>query len=120
MARGTAASGSRQGADPDAPTGRTLARSRPRFDLGAKVVRRGGAVVHLTPTEWGILELLVGQRGRLVGRRQLLDRVWGPGNRTETSYLRVYPAQLRREPEPDPAHPRHLITEAGLGHRFRT
>jgi two-component system KDP operon response regulator KdpE len=89
------------------------------IDLGAKVVRRSGEVVHLTPTEWGILELLVGHRGRLVGRKQLLERAWGPGDRRETSYLRVYLAQLRRKLEPDPAHPRHLITEAGLGYRFR-
>jgi two-component system KDP operon response regulator KdpE len=89
-------------------------------DLAAKLVRRAGEVVHLTPTEWGILELLVGHRGRLVGRKQLLERVWGPGDRRETSYLRVYLAQLRRKLEPDPAHPRHLITEAGLGYRFRT
>jgi two-component system KDP operon response regulator KdpE len=89
------------------------------IDLAAKVVRRSGEVVHLTPTEWGILELLVGHRGRLVGRKQLLERVWGPGDRRETSYLRVYLAQLRRKLERDPAHPRHLITEAGLGYRFR-
>jgi len=63
------------------------------IDLAAKVVRRSGEVVHLTPTEWGILELLVGHRGRLVGRKQLLERVWGPGDRRETSYLRVYLTQ---------------------------
>ncbi len=75
--------------------------------------------MHLTPTEWGILELLVRQRGRLVSRRQLLQQVWGPGERRDTSYLRVYLAQLRRKLERDPAHPEHLITEAGMGYRFR-
>lgn len=90
------------------------------IDLDAKTIRRGDEDVHLTPTEWSILELLVRNRGRLVDRKQLLHAVWGPGDRKETSYLRVYLAQLRRKLEPDPAHPRHLITEAGMGYRFRT
>jgi two-component system, OmpR family, KDP operon response regulator KdpE len=89
------------------------------IDLGAKLVRREGQDVHLTPTEWGILELLVRHRGRLVSRRQLLHQVWGPSERKDTSYLRVYLAQLRRKLERDPAHPEHLITEAGMGYRFR-
>lgn len=88
-------------------------------DLGAKIVERDGAQVHLTPTEWGILELLVRNRGKLVTRQQLMREVWGPGDRKETSYLRVYLAQLRRKLEPEPARPRHLITEAGMGYRFR-
>jgi two-component system KDP operon response regulator KdpE len=90
------------------------------IDLDAKIIRRGGEDVHLTPTEWSILELLVRNRGRLVDRKQLLHEIWGPADRKETSYLRVYLAQLRRKLEPDPAHPRHLITEAGMGYRFRT
>ena len=89
-------------------------------DLAAKVVRKAGEDVHLTPTEWSILELLVAHRGRLVTRKQLLAQVWGPAERKETSYLRVYLAQLRRKLEPDPAHPRHLLTEAGMGYRFQT
>lgn len=89
------------------------------IDLGAKLVRREGVDVHLTPTEWSILELLVRQRGRLVSRRQLLQQVWGPTERKDTSYLRVYLAQLRRKLERDPSHPEHLITEAGMGYRFR-
>jgi two-component system KDP operon response regulator KdpE len=88
-------------------------------DLTAKIVRKAGEDVHLTPTEWSILELLVTHRGRLVTRKQLLAQVWGPGDRKETSYLRVYLAQLRRKLEPDPAHPRHLLTEAGMGYRFQ-
>ncbi|MFC5994459.1 response regulator [Pseudonocardia hispaniensis] len=102
------------GSDPCVETGELA------IDLAAKVVRRAGVEVHLTPTEWSILELLVRHRGRLVTRRQLLDEVWGPGDRKETSYLRVYLGQLRRKLEPDPAHPRHLITEAGMGYRFRS
>jgi two-component system KDP operon response regulator KdpE len=89
------------------------------IDLAAKIVRRSGEEVHLTPTEWSLLDLLVRNRGRLVGRKQLLREVWGPVERKETSYLRVYMAQLRRKLERDPAHPEHLITEAGMGYRFR-
>ena len=87
-------------------------------DLAAKRVVRDKAEVHLTPTEWGILEQLVRNQGKLVGQRQLLREVWGPAYRKETNYLRVYLAQLRRKLEPDPSHPRHLITEPGMGYRF--
>ena len=88
-------------------------------DLANKVVTKNGAQVHLTPTEWGILELLVRNSGRLVTREQLLTEVWGPTYAKSSHYLRVYLAQLRRKLEDDPAHPVHLLTEAGMGHRFR-
>ncbi|WP_314176820.1 response regulator [Streptomyces winkii] len=87
-------------------------------DLAAKKVRRDGSDVRLTPTEWHVLEVLVRNSGRLVTQRQLLREVWGPTYETETNYLRVYMAQLRRKLESDPAHPRHFITEAGMGYRF--
>ncbi|MBV9313280.1 MAG: response regulator [Pseudonocardia sp.] len=87
-------------------------------DLVAKKVVRDNAEVHLTPTEWGILEQLVRNRGKLVGQRELLHEVWGPSYGKETNYLRVYLAQLRRKLEPNPAAPRHLITEPGMGYRF--
>ena len=87
-------------------------------DLSAKTVSRRGEQVHLTPTEWGMLEMLVRNRGKLVGQKELLREVWGPAYDTETHYLRVYLAQLRRKLEDDPAHPKHLITEAGMGYRF--
>jgi two-component system KDP operon response regulator KdpE len=87
-------------------------------DLAAKRVSRGGTDVRLTPTEWHLLEVLVRQPGRLVGQRQLLQEVWGPKYETETNYLRVYVAQLRAKLEPDPARPRYLITEPGMGYRF--
>jgi two-component system KDP operon response regulator KdpE len=74
--------------------------------------------VRLTPTEWSLLELLVRHTGKLVAHRQLLLEVWGPAYEHETHYLRVYLAQLRRKLEPDPAHPRYLITEPGVGYRF--
>jgi two-component system KDP operon response regulator KdpE len=87
-------------------------------DLSAKVVRRGGQAVHLTPTEWHILELLVRHPAKLITQRQLLQEVWGPEYRDETHYLRFYLSQLRRKLEPDPSRPRYLITEPGMGYRF--
>jgi two-component system KDP operon response regulator KdpE len=87
-------------------------------DLAAKKVTKGGSEVHLTPTEWGMLEMLVRNRGKLVGREELLKEVWGPSYAKESHYLRVYLAQLRRKLEDDPSHPRHLLTEAGMGYRF--
>jgi two-component system KDP operon response regulator KdpE len=74
--------------------------------------------VRLTPTEWSLLTLLVRNPGKLVGQRQLLHEVWGPQYQSETNYLRQYMAQLRRKLEADPAHPRQLLTEPGMGYRF--
>jgi two-component system KDP operon response regulator KdpE len=88
------------------------------IDLEAKKVTRDSVDVHLTPTEWGMLEMLVRNRGKLVGQRELLTELWGPTYVTQTHYLRVYLTQLRHKLEPDPAHPRHLITEPGRGYRF--
>jgi two-component system, OmpR family, KDP operon response regulator KdpE len=88
-------------------------------DLAARTVERDGAPVALTRTEWAILDVLVRHRGRLVTRRALLEAAWGPGEKRETSYLRVYVAQLRRKLERDPARPAHLLTEPGMGYRFR-
>ncbi|MET8896225.1 response regulator [Streptomyces albogriseolus] len=87
-------------------------------DLAAKKVHRDGRDVRLTPTEWHLLEVLVRAGGRLVAQKQLLREVWGPSYGTETNYLRVYMAQLRRKLEADPSRPRHLITEPGMGYRF--
>jgi two-component system KDP operon response regulator KdpE len=78
-----------------------------------------GETVHLTRTEWQLLQALVTQPGTLISQRQLLERVWGPRYRTETQYVRQYMAQLRRKFEADPARPRHLLTEPGIGYRFR-
>jgi two-component system KDP operon response regulator KdpE len=86
------------------------------IDLARKKVSRAGTDVRLTPTEWGFLELLARNLGRLVGREQILREVWGPGYEKEGHYLRVYAAQLRRKLEHDPAHPRHLLTSSGLGY----
>jgi two-component system, OmpR family, KDP operon response regulator KdpE len=87
-------------------------------DLADRQVTVAGAPVRLTPTEWALLEPLVRQPGRLIGQRQLLQTVWGPAYEKETHYLRVYLVQLRRKLEPDPAHPRYLRTEPGMGYRF--
>jgi two-component system KDP operon response regulator KdpE len=88
-------------------------------DLSAKrAVTAAGDEVRLTPTEWHLLEVLVRHPDRLVTHRQLLQEVWGPRYETETNYLRVHIANLRRKLEPDPSRPRYLRTDPGLGYRF--
>lgn len=87
-------------------------------DLAKRKVTRDGAPVRLTPREWAILELLVRNPGRLISQQQMLAEVWGPGYEDETHYLRVYMGQLRRKLEAQPARPKHLLTEAGMGYRF--
>jgi two-component system, OmpR family, KDP operon response regulator KdpE len=89
------------------------------IDLSARRVLRDGEPVRLTPTEWHLLEMLVRNPGRLISQRDLLQEVWGPQYESETNYLRVYVAQLRAKLEPDPARPRYLITEPGMGYRFQ-
>jgi two-component system KDP operon response regulator KdpE len=88
-------------------------------DLAARRVTRDGADVRLTPTEWHVLEVLVRNPGKLVSQRQLLQEVWGPTYTGQTEYLRQYMAHLRRKLEDDPARPYHLVTEPGMGYRFR-
>ncbi|MGH9086439.1 MAG: response regulator [Acidimicrobiales bacterium] len=87
-------------------------------DLAAKRVSRGTETVRLTPTEWQVVEILVRNPGKLVSQRQLLQEVWGPQYRTETNYLRLYLAQIRRKLEPVPSRPRYFLTEPGMGYRF--
>ncbi len=77
-----------------------------------------GVEIRLTPTEWHLLEALARHPDRLVTHRELLQEVWGPQYESETNYLRVHLANLRRKLEPDPTRPRYLITEPGLGYRF--
>jgi two-component system, OmpR family, KDP operon response regulator KdpE len=79
----------------------------------------GGADVRLTPTEWHLLEVLLRHPGKLLSQRQLLAEVWGPGYGDAAGNLRLYMAQLRRKLEPDPARPRWLITEPGMGYRYQ-
>ncbi|HYS31010.1 MAG TPA: winged helix-turn-helix domain-containing protein [Streptosporangiaceae bacterium] len=87
--------------------------------LAAKHVSRNGEHIRLTPTEWHLLEVLLRHPGKLLSRRQLLHEVWGPGYADATGNLRLYMAQLRRKLEPDPARPRWLLTEPGMGYRFQ-
>ena len=99
-------------------------------DLTAKRVTRQAPVpaggpagpaedIRLTPTEWHLLEVLLRNPGKLLSRNQLLTEVWGPGYADATGNLRLYMAQLRRKLEPDPARPRWLITEPGMGYRYQ-
>ena len=87
-------------------------------DLAAGTVTRDGQQIRLTPTEWRLLSILARNLGRIVGQRDLLRELRGPDLDRESHYLRVYLAQLRRKLEPDPARPRHLITEPGIGYRL--
>jgi two-component system KDP operon response regulator KdpE len=88
------------------------------IDLGAATVTRGGVQVRLTPTEWHILAMLARACNRLVTQAELLAKVWGEGYEKEGHYLRIYISQLRHKLEPDPAHPRYLLTEPGIGYRL--
>ena len=96
-------------------------------DLTAHQVRRAaadaagaGETLRLTPTEWRILEILLRRPGQLVGSAQLLTTVWGPGFQQRTNYLRFHMARLRRKLEDNPARPRHLLTEPGMGYRYQS
>ena len=89
-----------------------------RLDLGDQNAVRAGESVHLTPTEWRLIEVLTRQPGQLVRQTDLLREVWGPSYHRETNYLRVYLANLRRKLEAEPGRPRHFITEPGVGYRF--
>jgi len=87
---------------------------------GADGARPGGSTdVRLTPTEWHLLEVLLRHPGKLLSQRQLLTEVWGPGYGDAAGNLRLYMTQLRRKLEPDPARPRWLITEPGMGYRYQ-
>jgi two-component system KDP operon response regulator KdpE len=107
----------RRGA-PGAPDVPVVTTAHFTVDLAARRVTTPEGEVRLTPTEWHLLEVLVRSQGRMVGQKQLLQEVWGPSYGSETHYLRVYVAQLRRKLEPDPSRPVHLITEPGMGSRF--
>ena len=90
-----------------------------RIDVAAHQVSLHGREVHLTRTEHRLLALLVRHAGRVVTHRQLLKEIWGPGSVEQTHYLRVFMAQLRRKLEPEPARPRLLLTETGVGYRLK-
>ena len=90
------------------------------IDLGRRSVTRAGEAVHLTPKEWALVDVLLRAEGRVVGRADLLHQVWGPAYGTEGNYLRTFVGTLRKKLEADPARPRRLITEPGVGYRFVT
>ncbi|MBI4277199.1 MAG: response regulator transcription factor [Armatimonadetes bacterium] len=89
-----------------------------RVDLDRRLVARGGTEVHLTPTEYEVLKYLVHHAGKVVTHRMLLQQVWGADYAAETQYLHVFMSQLRHKLEPDPARPRYILTEPGVGYRF--
>ncbi|WP_421933598.1 response regulator [Phenylobacterium sp.] len=88
------------------------------IDLAMHAVRRDGAAVRLSPKEFDLLARLVEGGGKVITHRQLLTAVWGPAHVEDTPYLRVFVGQLRQKLEPDPARPRHIVTEPGVGYRF--
>jgi two-component system, OmpR family, KDP operon response regulator KdpE len=99
------------------PTQTTIEADGLEVDLAARVVRRDGAEVHLTPTEFDLLRVLVRNRGRLITYRELLSTVWGPGYAQDTQVLRAHVANLRRKIEPE-SGPRYVKTDPRVGYRF--
>jgi two-component system KDP operon response regulator KdpE len=89
-----------------------------RIDLAMRLVKRGGETIRLSPREYDLLAKLVEGGGRVLTHRQLLTSVWGPANVDDVQYLRVFVGHLRQKLEPDPAAPRHITTEPGVGYRF--
>ena len=87
-------------------------------DRAARLVRRKGAEVHLTPIEYRLLQVLINHAGRVLTHRQLLREVWGPSHAEQSHYLRIYMGHLRQKLEVDPAQPRHLLTETAVGYRL--
>jgi two-component system KDP operon response regulator KdpE len=89
-----------------------------QMDLEAHTVKRMGEIIKLTSTEYNLLSLFVRNEGKVLTHRYILREVWGIGYQTETQYLRVFVAQLRKKLELDPTRPKHIITESGVGYRF--
>jgi two-component system, OmpR family, KDP operon response regulator KdpE len=98
-----------------------------QVDLASHRITRANAgppsdcaeTLRLTPTEWAILKLLLQRPGELVGQTQMLTSVWGPGSQQHTNYLRFHMARLRHKLEDNPARPRYLLTEPGMGYRYQ-
>ncbi len=109
----------------DASSREGLEKGEPLFRFGeievdrsARLVRRAGQEVHLTPTEYRLLGVLVANAGRVLTHRQLLREVWGPSHADQSHYLRIYMGHLRQKLEVDPTQPRHLLTETAVGYRL--
>ena len=103
--------------DKDEPS-ETISFGNIRVNLAARVVFVAGSEVHLTPNEYKLLQVLLRHNGKVLTQRHLLNEVWGPEHLEEREYLRVFMSQLRRKLEVDPARPKHLITEPGVGYRL--
>ncbi len=103
---------------PVAQDGEVLRFGRVELDVDKRLVRVDGEEVHLTPNEYKLLQVLIKHPGKVLTQRQLLNEVWGPNHVDQAQYLRVYVAQLRRKLESDPARPKHLQTEPGVGYRL--
>lgn len=109
----------RRGATADAPPPASYQFGDLSIDTEAYVVRLGGEEVHLTPTEFKMLAFLVRHAGKVVTHGQLLKEVWGKHSQGQEHYVRIHVHKLRQKIEPDPARPRHLHTETGVGYRFK-
>lgn len=105
---------------PGGPTDPMFTARDLQVDLSRRTVRRGEQEVHLTPTEYKLLTLLIRHAGKVLTHQQLLREVWGPNYINQSHYVRVYMAQLRQKLEADPARPRLLMTEPGVGYRLKT
>jgi len=99
-------------------SGSTVEIGELRIDFAKRLVTVAGRVVSLTPTEYDLLRLLAQNEGKLLTHPAILREVWGPAYREESNYLHVYVSQLRRKLEPDPARPRYLLTQPGVGYRL--
>jgi two-component system, OmpR family, KDP operon response regulator KdpE len=105
-------------AAPAAQDGEAIRFGDVTVNLNNRVIRVKGEEVHLTPNEYRLLQVFLRHPGKVLTQRQLLNEVWGPHHTEQSQYLRVYVAQLRRKLEADPARPKHLHTEPGVGYRF--
>lgn len=112
--------GLRRSTRKDEPASPTFSTGGVEVDFLARVVRREGVEVHLTPNEFKLLTILIKHAGRVVTHKQLLREVWGPAYEHENHYLRVYMGQLRHKLEKDPSQPQLLTTESGVGYRLQT
>jgi two-component system KDP operon response regulator KdpE len=88
------------------------------IDYGARIVKKNGAVIKLTATEYSLLALMAKNEGKVLTHQYLLNHIWGPSYSNESQYLRVFVAQLRKKIETDPNRPEHIITESRVGYRF--
>jgi two-component system KDP operon response regulator KdpE len=116
LARVRAASRRRQ--NPGAGLGAIFEFGDVKIDLSLRTVHKRGAQIHLTPTEYRLLTLLVANSGKVLTHRQILREVWGPSHSEDGHYVRVYMGHLRQKLEDEPAQPKHIVTETAVGYRL--